>query len=736
MLGQKPIHRQLRSLTVSLAVGALSGAPAGADSTPPVSPSAFHGVIAGEFYVEPPTLENLGFEWRIEGDANRDASVQVAYRKKGERTWKRGLPLLRLQGEEVVSRMFKPAFTYVAPNMFAGSILDLEADTEYEARFTLTDPDGVTGESVKAVAVRTRAEPMPSPDGRVFHVYPFGFKGPRQQPSFTGLLGAYYEGSVGGDWYNAFNPRVRPGDIILVHAGLYKDDRFRYGHELSSQWNECCNTTGDGTYYLTARGTPERPIVIKAAGDGEVIFDGDANYNLFNVEAADYNYFEGLTFRNTEIAFEAGIKRIAGAKGLTFKHSKFYDIGIGIHSDYAGSKDFYIADNEFTGRHDPSLLMGWNAAWSKVPGFAQHSRLLSQFAVKVYGSGHVIAFNRVRNFHDGLDHATYGDPDDYPKTRHEQEPSSFDIYNNDISNMHDNCIEADGGMHNVRVMRNLCMNSGGQGYSLQPLLGGPAYIIRNIMYNSPMAGAIKFHEFPAGGLFYNNTWFSNFAPGPDNAGQNMQLRNNLFLRQIESAPLLQMSTFTNYSSSDYNGFFAGPRVDPFSWNSPPFEIRVDTEHPLVKRSFKTLQDYSRATGQDAHSIMVDYSAFRRVAPTNPAAPVTTLYDAAGFDWRLSAHSAAIDRGVVIPNVTDAFRGSAPDLGAIESGAPPLHFGPRPPHVTAPNRATSGGIGKSPVAEHRPGLRRRARRTLCIRQTTPTFAAISFAPPLSRCPAAG
>jgi hypothetical protein len=30
------------------------------------------------------------------------------------------------------------------------------------------------------------------------------------------------------------------------------------------------------------------------------------NFNLFNVKAADYNYFEGITFRNTDIAIWAG----------------------------------------------------------------------------------------------------------------------------------------------------------------------------------------------------------------------------------------------------------------------------------------------------------------------------------------------------------------------------------------------------------------------------------------------
>jgi len=33
--------------------------------------------------------------------------------------------------------------------------------------------------------------------------------------------------------------------------------------------------------------------------------------------------------------------------------------------------------------------------------------------------------------------------------------------------------------------------------------------------------------------------------------------------------------------------------------------------------------------------------------------------------------------VVIPNVTDNFTGSAPDLGALETGVALPHYGPRP-----------------------------------------------------------
>ena len=42
---------------------------------------------AGEFITEPATLISLGFEWRIAGDDNRNARVEVSYRKQGEQAW-------------------------------------------------------------------------------------------------------------------------------------------------------------------------------------------------------------------------------------------------------------------------------------------------------------------------------------------------------------------------------------------------------------------------------------------------------------------------------------------------------------------------------------------------------------------------------------------------------------------------------------------------------------------------
>src|SRR5262245_21535185 len=158
---------------------------------------AENSTVAGQFVVEHPTLLNLGFEWPIRGDANRNATVAVEFRAVGESDWRPALPLVRIGGENVYRR--RENLDYTVPDGFAGSILNLRPGTEYECRFHLTDPDGASGQTEHTVRVKTRSEPLPSGEGRTLHVYPPDYQGPRQEPSFTSLLQAYYGAGL-GDW--------------------------------------------------------------------------------------------------------------------------------------------------------------------------------------------------------------------------------------------------------------------------------------------------------------------------------------------------------------------------------------------------------------------------------------------------------------------------------------------------------------------------------------------------------
>ncbi len=659
-----------------------------------------NSVGSGDVGIEPPTVRSIGLEWEISGDLNRDASVGVDYREAGTSNWSEGLPLFRLQNETVPAENVsdsdnanrppeESAFYYVTPNMFTGSIFDLRPDTTYEVRLRLVDPDGVRGQAERTVEITTRAIPQRSVGGNVYHVYPVGWEGPRDQPSFEGLLRGYNYGAEHADWNHAYEPRVRPGDTVIVHAGEYKADRFEYGNytrEGPGVGGPGYGVPFDGTYLLTGKGTPEKPITIMAAGDGEVWFDGDNNHVLFNVQVADYHIFDGINIRNTNIAYDAGIKRIAGARGLTIVNSRIEEVGVAVQTDFEGSRDFYIADNTMVGRVSANNLVGWTGrgAWVGLPDWPAD---LSSFqGIRLYGPGHVVEYNTIERFHDGIALATFGRPGTLPDLEPDPEfiddlgfdpryvtgPNSVDIMNNGISNISDICIEPDGGARNIRVLRNRCVNIASTAMRSQPAFGGPHYYIRNIVYHAPRGTALGASSGSSGQVMYNNTVFGGIGA----TGSNHHFLNNLVVTATPGSRMMDMSTFTSYSSSDYNGFIPGSDGSTaFRWRSPNDVRRQYDLSLLVMREYDSFADYQAGTGQDVNSVLLTLDVFADVTLPDVDNP-SALYDGDDIDFNLRSGGGAVDRGVALPGVTDRVTGDAPDLGALELGIPRPHYGRR------------------------------------------------------------
>jgi hypothetical protein len=150
----------------------------------------------------------------------------------------------------------------------------------------------------------------------------------------------------------------------------------------------------------------------------------------------------------------------------------------------------------------------------------------------------------------------------------------------------------------------------------------------------------------------------------------------LILAQGAFDPVFAVTTYTNYSSSDYNGYRPNPNVaDSFEWNSPSAGVAAAFSQTTVGRHFANLRDFREATGQEQHSVLVDYDVFARVSKPDPSDP-QHVYTPEGFDFSLRSGSGAVDAGVPLPTITDGFTGRAPDLGAFELGRPLFHYGPR------------------------------------------------------------
>jgi len=83
----------------------------------------------------------------------------------------------------------------------------------------------------------------------------------------------------------------------------------------------------------------------------------------------------------------------------------------------------------------------------------------------------------------------------------------------------------------------------------------------------------------------NNTIIGEGRAGP---ASNETFRNNLILAPGAFDPVFAITTFTNHTSSDYNGFRPNPGVEySFEWNSAPFGIAADFSKGPVTRRFET-----------------------------------------------------------------------------------------------------------------------------------------------------
>ncbi|MBN2315826.1 MAG: hypothetical protein JXM79_17990 [Sedimentisphaerales bacterium] len=307
-------------------------------------------IVSKRFIVDPPTIENLGFRWYIEGDSNRNASVDVAFRKKGQTQWKNALPMLRVH-HEISNQAYGP---YRTGNLFAGSVLFLEPATAYEVRFTMHDPDGGAPAEPKIVEATTRAIPKAYDSGRTIVA-----------TAEKGLLAAF--------------ELAQPGDIIQLHPGIYK-----------------------GPFEFNKSGTAEKPIVFRGPADGEAILEADGvggRSRIVTLNGTHHLYFENLTFRHAHTAVYAA--KPGGSDGLVIRLCKIHDVVYGINTGCENSRNWIITDND---------IVGINPTWYPRPRETYMSP--GHTGVNVYGQGHVICYNRITRFSDSAAIYNFGPPVD------------------------------------------------------------------------------------------------------------------------------------------------------------------------------------------------------------------------------------------------------------------------------------------------------------------------------------
>ena len=433
-----------------------------------------------------------------------------------------------------------------------------------------------------------------------------------------------------------------PGDIIELGAGTY------------------------GAFTVTRNGLAGQPIVIRDS-DGNAVINGPggAGGNAVDLTNRTYIYLDGLSIQNGRI-------KMNNAVSIAIMRCWIVATGDGIVG-YKGSgssrpENAYIADNTILGPHQwVSSQLGANGAD------------LGE-GVELTGPGHVIVHNYIKGFRDNISLMEGSGA--------AVNQFSIDILNNDLYVGTDDAIEADYGMGNVRVMRNRITNCFG-GISSQPSLGGPAYFIRNVMYNI-LSTPFKLHNGSVGDVGLHNTIVKNgdaFAVYTSAVISRSFFRNNLFIGgpggvyggASNGTGLVAYLTSANATCSfDFDAY--GSTTGSFAG-----QIGSNTFDSLVTM---------RSNTTEQNAVQVDLSVFSATV-SYPADPLAS--ELAPADLRIGAGSPAENAGQAITNVNDGYAGSAPDIGAYELDAAVPVYGPRfvpanlPPTVITDASATPNPV---------------------------------------------
>jgi len=407
---------------------------------------------------------------------------------------------------------------------------------------------------------------------------------------------------------------MEPGDLFLLHKGRYLIK---------------------GALELKKSGEPGKPIIFRGAGDGEAVIDGGGDDTtkgrLISANAIKHIWLEGLTIQGRQYAIVAH-----EGSNWVIRRCKFHKMEKGFTAHNGGynvSRGHFISDNVFIGP----------TSWPRTKGIE------GPCATYMSGSGHVVCYNRMQNLGDGTHGTGHGNW------------SACDIHNNDVTICTDDGFEADYGETNIRVFRNRIVNVA-HGITAQPAQGGPLYFFRNFIYNATYS-PFKLHNDTCGVLIFHNTCLRNgpcfvIQPSTETV-TDVWTRNNLFLgtrgTALPTTGRMTTCDFDNDGLGGFTGAFA-------EWN---------------RKTYKTAGD-AKAAGvlyREHGAILLDPRACF-ASGLVPPADTNTTFRGEELDYRLKADGPAVDKGVVLPNFNDGFKGKAPDLGALEVGEPMPHFGPR------------------------------------------------------------
>ncbi len=460
-----------------------------------------------------PTMQSVGIRWNITGDQNQNSSIHVLFRKSDESLWRLGMDLFRVESE-AMEELAPPSGT----TLYAGSIFNLAADTNYEVKLILDDPDMELAQEV--FTVRTYKEPMPTNAIREIHAIPGngGGSGTLIDP-FRGL--------------NEINSNARAGDHILLHEGTYT-----------------------GGVNLSANGTPDELIVWRPYLNEDVIIDGGSTY-AFAMYTKSYHYFENITFKSSSVAV-----RLPRSRFITFKRCSFENVRGAIFDD-GGAHRIYFSDNTLTG------IQQWKG--ESISGEVR--------AIELSGIGHIVSHNDISNFKDCVNLRSpwpLRDIDIHNNNIHECSDDGIEL---DFSQHNVRAFK--NRITNSQMGISFQPSKGGPNYAIKNILYNIGHESFKLHLTPTNRTAPDWKIGPhrtSGGVLLHNTIVKYNVPfrvwSDEGPIHYFYARNNLFVGN-DTSIAIEITAPMRYSNFDYNVYATSSQSRFASWNETNYNTIAD-----------------------------------------------------------------------------------------------------------------------------------------------------------------
>lgn len=594
----------------------------------------------------------------VEGeDSENDAVANIKYRLLGD-DFKDGFPATRTNNTQ-----------------FIGSLFWLEPGNTYEVEVTIIDPTSpdLNGAKLKMI-LDTRNNPKSFEATKSYFVSPNGtgdifskdnpgkiedavmvVKGGEE---IVMLGGIYYSGVMDfgfqGNKHAPITVRSAKGEMAILDGS--DPSSFSWENEGDEIYSTTLNV--ENTKLVMAKGRrlyeynsydDLKDLTWNLNGffvDGNKLFvklKGDNPNNVemiiskmntgFTIWQRSYFHFRNLTFRY----YGQG----NWAKAIYFYDSNnnvvdscvfaFNNLGVGIKYN---SNQITVQNSEF---YDDTDMWDWNAMKASIV----ESTLIS-FYDPMIGRGHVIRNNVFHDCQDGLALGSF----------YQQELSNeIDIYNNTIYNAGDDGISVDGWASNVRVWNNT-IHDVLVGISFAPIVKGPAYAIRNTIYDTGY-----------GNSEYRGMSFK-FNSGYDKSGKMYLFHNTVDADEIEGVDGFECRIPGDWELIyTRNNAFSGNRYAVSyiegSGNRPldmDFDNLFTSDSSLFSYWYDNQSRYYNTFAEFQNKTNLEKNGLNQ----NPM-----FESPESGDFNLKEDSPLIDAGVIIKGINDSFKGNKPDIGAIE-----------------------------------------------------------------------